>query len=232
MAKVLLIDDDVELCEMLAEYLGPEGFEVDTTHDGTSGAQQASGGNYDVVVLDVMLPGMNGFDVLRQLRTSSQVPVLMLTARGDDLDRIVGLEMGADDYLPKPCNPRELVARLRAILRRTRITPSAQNPNSNNRVICVGDIKLSPGSRSVSIKDKVLELTSTEYNLLEVLAQKAGQVISKENLSEQALGRPLARYDRSIDMHMSNLRRKLETGPDKQPLIQTIRGIGYQLIKV
>lgn len=233
MGRVLIVDDDIELCEMLAEYLGTEGFSVDIAKDGENGAQQALSGSYDVVVLDVMLPKLNGFDVLRRIRTESQTPILMLTARGDDVDRIVGLEMGADDYLPKPCNPRELVARLRAILRRTHQTQSNNRDGCSHATpLCVGDIEVHPASRQVMCREKKLELTSTEYNLLELLVRNAGQVVTKETLSERALGRKLERYDRSVDMHLSKLRRKLGTGPEGQPFIQTVRGIGYQFTGV
>ncbi len=229
MTKVLLVDDDVELCEMLSEYLAPEGFDVDASHDGESGAQRGVDEDFDVVVLDVMLPGLNGFDVLNRIRSASQVPVLMLTARGDDLDRIVGLEMGADDYLPKPCNPRELVARLRAILRRTQSIASAQSAATKDEVLRCGELELRPGSRLAKLGNQALDLTSTEYSLLEMLVRQAGQVVSKDQLSEQALGRELARYDRSIDVHLSNLRRKLGTEKDQASYIQTVRGMGYQL---
>ncbi len=231
MSQILLVDDDIELCEMLVEYLSWEGFVLDVAHDGEIGTQMASSGDYDVVVLDVMLPKLNGFDVLRRIRAESKTPVLMLTARGDDIDRIVGLEMGADDYLPKPCNPRELVARLRAILRRTQSSQSAHNVKHASDILRSGDIEVHPESRQVFYAAKMLELTSTEYNILEVLIQEAGHVITKEALSERALGRKLTRYDRSIDMHVSNLRRKFGTDSCGQMLIQTVRGIGYQLIR-
>lgn len=224
---VLLVDDDIELCEMLTEYLGTEDFIVDTVHDGESGAQQALSGKYDVVVLDVMLPGINGFEALQRIRAASHTPVLMLTARGDDVDRIIGLEMGSDDYLPKPCNPRELVARLRAILRRTQ-QASTSGTKVLSEVLSIGNIEVHPASRQVIRGGEILSLTSTEYNLLEVLVRNAGCVVTKEDLSKQALSRKLARYDRSIDMHLSKLRRKLGLRPDEQPLIQTVRGIGYQ----
>jgi DNA-binding response OmpR family regulator len=227
MSHVLLVDDDVELCEMLIEYLGTEGFIVDAVHDGESGTQQALSGKYDVVILDVMLPGINGFEVLRRIRATSHTPVLMLTARGDDVDRIVGLEMGSDDYLPKPCNPRELVARLRAILRRSQ-QAAISGTDAPPAILCVRDLEVHPASRRAIRGGEVLSLTSTEYNLLEVLIRNTGRVVTKEDLSEQALGRKLTHYDRSIDMHVSKLRRKLGSGPDGQPLIQTVRGIGYQ----
>lgn len=231
MSQILLVDDDVELCEMLVEYLCSEGFVMDVAYDGETGAQMASSGDYDVVVLDVMLPTLNGFDVLRRIRAELKTPVLMLTARGDDIDRIVGLEMGADDYLPKPCNPRELVARLRAILRRTKPPQLTHNVAHPWDILRVGNIEIHPESRKVFHSEKMLELTSTEYNILEVLMREAGHVITKEVLSERALSRKLTRYDRSIDMHVSNLRRKFGTDSNGQTLIQTVRGIGYQLIR-
>ncbi len=219
MKRLLLIEDDVELCEMLREYLATEDFEVSAVHDGEEGATSAREGAFDVVVLDVMLPSLNGFEVLRRLRETSQVPVIMLTARGEEVDRIVGLEMGADDYLPKPFNPRELVARLRAVLRR-RPGPAGPEPCRAGRLV------LHPGSRRALLDDEPLELTSTEFDLLLVLAREVGRPVSKARPSEQALGRRLARFDRSIDMHVSNLRRKL--GDPR--LIKTVRGRGYQLV--
>jgi len=222
MPKLLLIDDDIELCEMLAEYLESENFAVTKVHDGSSGLKQAKAHDYDVIILDVMLPEMDGFSVLRELRQSITTPVLMLTAKGDDIDRIVGLEMGADDYLPKPCNPRELVARIKAILRRTQ----AEAPKALD-VLKAGDIEIHPASRKASYQSIPLMLTSSEYNLLEVLAKNVGKLVDKETLSEQALGKKLTDYDRSIDMHLSKLRQKL--GDDSQQIIQTVRGKGYQL---
>lgn len=221
MPNILIIDDDIELCDMLAEYLETEGFLVDQAHDGRAGVTQGVDNKYEAIILDVMMPKMDGFSVLRELRQHVATPVLMLTAKGEDIDRIVGLEMGADDYLPKPCNPRELVARLKAILRRTHYTPQVKT------TINVGDLEVLPTARQASYQSEVLALTSSEYNLLEVLAQHAGNVVNKETLSEQALGKKLTAYDRSIDMHMSKLRQKL--GDDSQTLIQTVRGIGYQL---
>jgi two-component system response regulator CpxR len=228
MPNLLLIDDDIELCEMLAEYLESENFTVTTAHDGLSGLNMARVENsantksYDAIVLDVMMPGMDGFSVLRELRQNITTPVLMLTAKGDDIDRIVGLEMGADDYMPKPCNPRELVARIKAILRRTQSEPST--PLS---IIKAGNIEIQPASRKASYQSQPLSLTSSEYNLLEVLVKNAGKLVDKETLSEQALGKKLTDYDRSIDMHLSKLRQKL--GDHSQQLIQTVRGKGYQL---
>lgn len=230
MPSILLIDDDIELCEMLAEYLESENFIVSTAHDGLSGLTKAinkdqHATNFDAIILDVMMPEMDGFEVLQKLRQKNiSTPVLMLTAKGGDTDRIVGLEMGADDYLPKPCNPRELVARLNAILRRTQFQSVKKMD-----VISVGDIEVKPASRNASYQQKTLSLTSSEYNLLEVLAKNAGKLVDKETLSEQALGKKLTDYDRSIDMHLSKLRQKL--GDDTQQLIQTVRGKGYQLLK-
>ena len=227
MNRVLLVDDDIELCAMLKEYLEAEGFVVALAHDGVQGAEQALSAAYDVVVLDVMLPAIGGFEALRRIRAQSQKPVLMLTAKGDDVDRIVGLELGADDYLPKPCNPRELVARLRAILRRTAVTVDAAAPA---RPLQVGDLVVRPAERMALWREQELDLTSTEFNVLHVLVQRAGQVVSKAQLSEQALGRALERYDRSVDMHVSNLRHKLGVLSDGRSPIQTVRGAGYQYI--
>ena len=222
MPNILLIDDDIELCEMLAEYLESENFNVTAVNDGRSGLNEAQATNYDVIVLDVMLPKLDGFSVLRELRQHISTPVLMLTAKGDDIDRIIGLEMGADDYLPKPCNPRELVARLKAVLRRTQSSPSKISD-----VIRAGDVEVHPASRKALYQSLPLSLTSSEYNLLEVLANNAGQLVDKETLSEQALGKKLTAYDRSIDMHMSKLRQKLKD--ESQQVIKTVRGKGYQL---
>lgn len=233
MARILIVDDDTDLCEMLTEYLGTEGFSVDVVHDGEQGVQQALSDDYDIIMLDVMLPNLNGFDCLRQIRTRSQTPILMLTARGEDVDRIVGLEMGADDYLPKPFNPRELVARLRSILRRSEQTsPQVSELKNNTDPIHVGKVTVSPALREVSCAGETIDLTSTEYNLLEVLVRNAGQVVTKETLSEQGLGRELMSYDRSIDMHISKLRRKLEKTSNDQALIKTVRSVGYQFTGV
>ena len=227
MTRVLLVDDDVELAEMLREYLEREGFEVGVAHDGESGAREALSGQYAIAVLDVMMPRLNGVEALRRIRAGSRLPVLMLTARGDDIDRIIGLELGADDYVAKPCTPRELVARLRAILRRVvEAAPGAAGP------ITVGPLTMWPERRMAQWLGQPLELTSTEYSLLEVLARQAGRVVSKNELSEQALGRPLARFDRSIDVHVSSIRHKLGARPDGGSWIETVRGQGYQLVKL
>jgi len=224
MNKILIIDDDEELCELVAEYLTVEGFETKAVHDGATGLEYALSGEYDMAVLDVMLPKMNGFDVLRKLRGSSKLPVLMLTARGDDMERIVGLEIGADDYLPKPFNPRELVARLRAILRRAE--PSEPVDRAGEKVV-VDDLELSKSSRTAKISGEEVLLTSVEFDLLVYLAAEAGRVVRKDDLSENVLERKLSPYDRSLDMHISNLRKKLGPRPDDTERIKTIRSVGY-----
>lgn len=226
MAKVLLVDDDTELCALQAEYLRAEGFEVSTEHDGERGAVAALTGTYAIVVLDVMMPRVNGIEALRRIRQTSRIPVIMLTARGDDIDRVLGLELGADDYVPKPCTPRELVARIRAILRRA----GGDTLRESQAAITVGALCVRPEQRRAEWAGVLLELTSTEFNLLEVLARSAGSPVSKQDLSEKGLGRPLARYDRSIDVHLSNLRAKLGQLSDGHSPIQTVRGIGYQYL--
>jgi len=220
-AQVLLADDDVELAGMLKEYLEREGFGVATVHDGEAAARLALSGGYQIVVLDVMMPKVDGIEALRQIRQTSRVPVVMLTARGDDIDRIVGLELGADDYVPKPCTPRELVARLRAILRRAQ-------PGANGGPLEIGALTLWPEKRRAQWRGRELALTSIEFNVLEVLMRNAGRVVSKHDISEQALGRPLARFDRSIDVHLSAIRQKLGDGAR---MIRTVRGLGYHLSK-
>lgn len=223
--KVLLVDDDDSLTELLAEYLTAEGLEVNRMPDGESGVKEILGGNhYDVVVLDSMMPKMNGLDVLKAVRAQSKIPVIMLTAKGDDIDRIIGLEMGADDYVPKPCQPRELLARINAILRRSQQTGDS-NHNANS--LSVSNVTLYPAKRQAVIGDTPLELTSTEFNLLEALMRHAGQVVSKETLSLEALDRKLAKFDRSIDVHISSIRHKL----GDPSLIQTVRGLGYLFVK-
>lgn len=219
--RVLLVDDDLQLCQMLAEYLQGEGFEVVTVHDGQAGVATANAENIDVVVMDITMPVMDGFEALRRIRKTSDVPVLMLTARGDEVDRIVGLEIGADDYLPKPFNPRELVARLRAILRRVKMSSRETGRVSQ------GQISLEPGSQSLFRNGEPVSVTATEFFIAELLLRSAGKVVSKDELTEKALGRRLSVYDRSLDTHMANLRRKLGTAEDGSPLIKTVRGQGY-----
>lgn len=220
----MIVDDDEELCELVSEYLSVEGFETECVHDGESGLEAAVSGPYDLAILDVMLPKMNGFEVLRQLREKSKLPVLMLTARGDDMERIVGLEIGADDYLAKPFNPRELVARLRAILRR--IHPDDEESSAGEK-IKVDDLELSPTSRSAKIAGDDLTLTSVEFDLLAALLHEAGKIVRKEDLSETVLDRRLSPFDRSLDMHISNLRKKLGARPDGSERIKTVRSVGY-----
>jgi len=220
-SNILIIDDDNELTDLLAQYLEPEGFTAVCMHDGESGVKKALNQSFDAIILDVMLPKLNGFEVLKAIREHLDTPVLMLTARGDDIDRIVGLEIGADDYLPKPCNPRELIARLRAILRRTQKIPS-QRPIIEHHHIVVDCSK-----RHVTLKGNYLELTNAEFNILEMLIKSPGQAFSKEELTEYALGRKYTAYDRSIDVHISNLRNKLGDNPQGEPILKTVRGFGY-----
>lgn len=227
MKKLLIIDDDMKLCSLLAEYLAPEGFLVETVHDGREGISKACDGDFDLIVLDVMLPRENGFEVLRQIRTKKETPVVMLTARGDDVDRIIGLEMGADDYLPKPFNTRELVARIRTVLRRTKpdldeiaVAPAAKK-------LVVGDVEMDLGTRNVVCSGRPIELTSVEFNLLELLLRKAGELVSREDLTKKVLGRRLTAYDRSIDGYVSKLRKKLGHEVSGSERIRAIRSVGY-----
>jgi DNA-binding response OmpR family regulator len=225
-ARVLLVDDDRELCQMLSEYLDAEHFDVKSVHDGGEALAELQRNEFEILILDVMLPSVGGFDVLRTLGASYETPILMLTARGDDVDRIVGLELGADDYLSKPFNPRELVARIRAILRR------ASNRLSRSNVpdeLAVGPITLNTGTHRVYVAGVLAPLTGAEFRVLELLMRAAGQVISRESMTEQALGRKLVAYDRSIDTHISNLRRKLDLEAGKNPEIKNVRGSGYTL---
>lgn len=241
MPRVLLIDDDVDLTAMLAEYLGGEGFAVEVAHAGRTGACRALAEGCDLVVLDVMLPDQSGVETLRQIRAASHVPILMLTARGDDIDKVVGLEMGADDYVPKPCTPRELAARIRAILRRTARSraggdapPGGASPASagdeggGSAPLMAGAVAVWPRSRRATWRGRELDLTSTQFSVLEVLVRQAGTVVSKADLSRLALGRPLGRFDRSIDVHIGILRQRLDGAGGGDQLIKTVRGVGYQ----
>lgn len=233
-AQVLLVDDDRELCQMLVEYLHADGFAVRCAHDGPSGIHAIREESPAIVVLDIMMPGMDGFETLRRLRTQTTLPVLMLTARGDEVDRIVGLELGADDYLPKPFNPRELSARLRAILRRSGAAASPGTPVQ----LRAGRLSLDGAARTLQLDGRALPLTSTEYAIMEVLLAEAGRVVSRDELSRRALGRRVLPFDRSLDTHVSNLRRKLGAGAgtghgdgtDGGSLIRTVRGRGYVLV--
>lgn len=220
-STILLADDDIELSVLLKEYFESEGFHVRLAPDGIVALEEVRKPGLDLAVLDVMMPGMNGMDVLKELRRESRLPVIMLTARGDDMDRILGLELGADDYVPKPCNPRELLARIRAVMRR------GQNPVEHGAIV-VDDLELNQGSRTLLKSGESVELTSTEFSILFALLQNRGDVVMKRDLYISALGREPVPHDRSVDMHVSNLRRKLGPDPRGDNRIETIRGIGYQ----
>lgn len=223
MQRVLLVDDDRLLCEMLCRYLAEEGFDCVAAHDGHAALERLAGGGFNAVVLDVMLPKANGFEVLRRLRQVDAIPVLMLTAWSEEEASIVGLEIGADDYLAKPCNPKVLAARLRAVLRRT-ATGSATEPRA---LLTINGVTLHSGARQVKVAGEEKILTSAEFNILELLMKEAGRVVDKETLALHGLGRKLAPYDRSIDLHISALRRKLGHGQSTASPIRTIRGSGY-----
>ena len=221
MSRILLVDDDEALCELLGEYLESEGFSVSSVHSGADAVAAAQREPWDAIILDVMLPGMSGFDVLKRIKPQVETPVLMLTARGDDTDTVVGLELGADEYVAKPCSPRVLVARLRALLRRS-------GAEETSGILRVGDLELDPGSRSVSRGGEPIELTGAEFNLLHILLSHAGNVVSREVLASDGLGRPLQAFDRRIETHMAQIRRKLGPRPDGGQRIHTVRGAGYQ----
>jgi two-component system, OmpR family, response regulator CpxR len=226
--RILVIDDDRELCSLLTEYLKPEGFIVDSSYTSQDGMEMATQGKYDLVILDVMLPGkLTGFNVLQTIRLKTVTPVLMLSARGEDVDRIIGLEMGADDYLPKPFNPRELLARIRTILRRSQANLDIVNGSAKSIQYKVGDVELDAGSRMVRCANTPIELTSVEFSLLEILLKNAGQVITRDALSTEILGRKLSPYDRSIDVHISKLRKKLGLHNSGNERIKSVRGSGY-----
>jgi len=222
--NILLIDDDQELGAMLTDFLAADHLMLTASNTGENGLQAFAKGEFDLLILDIMLPGISGLDVLKNIRQKSNVPVIMLTARGDDIDRIIGLEFGADDYLAKPFNPRELVARIKAILRR------AKQTNSVHQQLSLGGIDLNVRTRVATVDDKALVLTGTEFEILKFLLEVPGQVVSKEQLSERALGRRLLPYDRSIDTHISNLRGKLEKAGNRNDTIQNQRGVGYLLV--
>lgn len=221
MQSVLVIDDDPGLSGLLAEYLGGRGLRVLTACSGADGLERLAGGGVDIVVLDVMMPGMDGFDVLREIRRQGPMPVIMLTARGEDLDRIIGLELGADDYLSKPFNPRELLARIHAVLRRTQAAPEADG------AITAAGVRVDPARREASLDGARLDLTTTEFDILRALVAAAGRVIPRERLMELARGEEWAAYERSVDVHVSHLRKKLGDDPRRPLIIKTIRGVGY-----
>ena len=229
--RVLLVEDDRKLCRLLAEYLGPMGYDVHAVHDGPAGIAAATSEPWHAVILDVMLPGADGFEVLRQIRRDSTVPVLMLTARGDEADRIVGLEMGADDYLPKTFSPRELLARLRAVTRRTRPAPAPSATGEPEREVVVRDLHLNPATRNAVLGDKPLALTAVEFDLLFSLARAPGRVKTREQLLEEVRERDYEVFDRSIDVHISALRRKLGEDARAPRFIETVRSVGYRMIQ-
>ena len=225
--KILIADDDKELCQLLNDYLSQEGFEVEMVYDGESAVRATAIENFDLMILDVMMPQKNGFEALGEIRQSSNLPVIMLTARGEKVDRIVGLEMGADDYVAKPCDPRELVARIRAVTRRTQQQKSAKSESVRYDI---NGLHLDLGNRQVLLDGKEIDCTTTEFEILGLLVRKAGGLVSKEAISEQCLGKKLQAFDRSIDMHLSNLRKKLGDFDEQKPRIKTVRGSGYQYL--
>jgi two-component system response regulator CpxR len=221
MLQILVVDDDIELCELVAEYLEPDGYKVEAVHDGETGLERALSGEHALAVLDYMLPGLNGFELLKQIRSRSRLPVVMLTARGDAVSRIVGLQIGADDYLPKPFDPLELLARINAVLRRS--LPDQDNPDT----LVVGDIEMDHRTRSVKRNGETIELTLVEYSLLEKLLKSAGRIVSREELVKDVLHRSLSPFDRSMDTHVANLRKKLGHQVNGVERIKTVRSVGY-----
>jgi len=224
--RVLVIDDDQELCTLIKDYLEPLGYEVVAEHDGPAGAERALKEKFHAVILDVMLPGLDGFEVLKTVRSRSDVPILMLTARGEETDRIVGLEMGADDYLPKTFSSRELLARLRAVSRRTARAPAAEDKGE----LVVGPLRINPAARVAVLEERILKLTALEFDLLETLARARGRVKTREHLIETIGERLYDGLDRSIDVHIWSLRRKLGDDPKNPRFIRTVRAVGYMLI--
>lgn len=227
--RVLVVDDDTKLCRLIHDYLAPLGYEVAVEHTGPAGLEAALGNSFAAVLLDVMLPGMDGFEVLKKLRSHSSVPVLMLTGRGEEPDRIVGLELGADDYLPKTFSTRELLARLRAVIRRSILTAASAAPQS--QAIVVGDLELSEGARAASLSGQALQFTTVEFDLLLSLAKAAGRVKSREQLLLEVADRNFDVFDRSIDVHISSVRRKLGDDPKTPRFIVTVRNVGYMMRK-
>ncbi len=230
MKSVLLIDDDIELGELLKEYLSMEGFELTAVHDGETGLEKALSGEFNLVLLDVMLPKKNGFEVLKDLRKKSNIPVIMLTARGESVDRVLGLEHGADDYIPKPYHHHELMARIKALFRRIEISTDSSSVESD--ILRVGELDLDPATRTARRDGVELPLTGAEFGVLQCLMENVGDLVDKDSLSMASLGRQLMAYDRSIDMHVSNLRKKLGKRPDDSDWIKTVRSRGYMLVRV
>lgn len=231
--RILFVDDDQDLSELLGEYLENEGFEVEYAYSGEAAlAKVSQGKSFDLWIVDIMMPGITGLELLQQVRPLISTPVIMLTGRGDDIDRILGLEMGADDYLSKPANPRELLARIRAVLRRTQQSPAQSAEGSFPRsTLRIDQIELDPQLREVRVRDQPLHLTSAEFNVLAYLMQSAGQLLTKEKLTEQVLHRKLTAYDRAIDVHVSRVRGKLDKAePGLAERIRTVRGQGYQFV--
>ncbi len=229
--KVLVVDDDRKLCRLIKNYLESMGYQVETTHDGLSGLEKARNGDFNVMILDVMMPGKDGFEVLKELRKESELPVLMLTARGEELDRIVGLEIGADDYLPKTFSTRELLARLRAVTRRSFISNRERQAVDSDEPLVIGDIKISEGSRAVKLNEKPLVLTPVEYNLLLCLTKSAGRVLTRDQILDKVFDRDYEVFDRTIDVHISALRKKIGDDPKNPQYIQTVRSAGYMINK-
>ncbi len=229
MPRLLIADDDVELCDILRNYFELDGMQLDAVHRGDAVLDALAMGSYDLLILDIMLPGMTGLDVLREVRQIGTTPILMLSARGEETDRVLGLELGADDYLPKPCSPRELAARVRSILRRTPSSnaDSEVKKGAGSKLLQVGDLELNLGARQVQCSGKPIDLTGTEFNVLHELLKCSGELIKKDDLSQRALGRRLAPFDRSLDTHVSNLRKKLGPTGDGRPRINSVRGAGY-----
>ncbi len=225
--SILMIDDDIELCELMQRFLSGENIPVDLAHDGVRGLEMALSGRYELAIVDIMMPGKNGMDVLRDIRAQSTIPVIMLTARGEETDRIIGLELGADDYLPKPCNPRELAARIRAVLRRSDHGSSPAQPES----LSIGSIEWHPKSHQIFDSGRLLSLTATEYALLACLLEHAGEVVDKQQASKAALGRSMGRFDRSLDVHIANLRKKLAPAENSEFRIRTVRGVGWLFVE-
>lgn len=230
LTRLLIIDDDVKFCRLISDYLAPMGYSVESVHTGPEGVDQAISGDYRAIILDVMLPGMDGFEVLKHIRQQSSVPILMLTARGDEMDRIVGLEIGADDYLPKTFSTRELLARLRAVIRRSQSSPET-NQESGESEIVIGPIRINSGARLAWLSDQALTLTPVEFDLLHSLAQAKGRVKSREQLLDEIAQRDYEIFDRSIDVHISALRKKLNDDPKHPIFIKTVRSAGYMMLR-